>query len=180
MEAHRCSVCSMISLFLKTVKDDSIRQNNSIRAGSTLPMDGACSSGDEPNPTMAAACSYHLDRARWSAAPGSLGVARHRAAIRGPRGRTHRRHRCWSGGTHVEGRDTLPTSKRLAPRPVMRRIGIDEGACGLAGLPPVSGCARRWRWLRRGANGLTHRSMLERKTVTSHKRRKSRLCRNQH
>src|ERR1700688_450926 len=36
----------MISLFLKTVKDDSTR------AGSTLPMDGACSSGDEPNPTM--------------------------------------------------------------------------------------------------------------------------------
>jgi hypothetical protein len=30
---------------------------------------------------------------------------------------------------------------RLAPRPVVRRIGIDEGVCGLAGLPPVSGRA---------------------------------------
>jgi hypothetical protein len=125
----------------------------------------------------AAAGSYHLDRARWSAAPGSLGVARRRAAIRGPRGRTHHRHRYSSGGTRVEARHTLPTSKRLAPPPVMRRIGIDEAACGLAGLPPVSGHARRWRWLRRWANELTHRSMLARKTVTSHQRRKSRLFR---
>src|ERR1700674_5568325 len=95
----------------------------------------------------ATACSYHLDRARWSAAPSSLGAARHRAAIRGPRGRTHHRHRYWSGGTHVEGRDTLPTSKRLAPRPVMRRIGIDEGACGLAGLPPVRGSSFQWLYI---------------------------------
>jgi len=46
------------------------------------------------------------------------------------------------------------------------------------GVSLISRRRGRRPWLRRGAgNGLTHRSMLARKTVTSHERRQSRLCR---
>jgi len=65
-------------------------------------------------------------------------------------------------------------------RDLRRIVANVEGAavltCGRC--PPVSGRARRRpASLQRAITGLMHGSMLARKTVTSHKRRKSRLCR---
>jgi hypothetical protein len=36
---------------------------------------------------------------------------------------------------------------RLAPWPVVRRIGIDRAACGMTALPPATGRVG-WRWWR--------------------------------